>query len=450
MHAHQLARPGVGAQVLAQALRVVRDQVVGGVQDVPAGAVVLLQLDDTLDGVLTLEVGHVADARAAEGVDALVVVTDGEHALSAPWWLVGPRPAGRGCKHLQPGVLQPVGVLELVDQHVREAALVMLAQRIVVAQQLEGAQHQLGEVDHALALALGLVGLVDLDQLARVLVVHLDVARAQPVFLGAGDEPGHRLGHEALFVEVHRLDDALDRRELVGAVEDLEALRQTGELPVRAQEAVAQAVEGADPHAAHGHRQHRRQAREHLLGRLVREGHRHHAAGRDLTGRHQPGDARRQHPRLARTGTGQDQRRHTRQRDRRQLLGVQVFQQARFGRLHAAILGSSFVEIARVPFKRPPRIRLRRSAGGALRHAGRKALNSHSRARRRSLGAVASGGAAKPLRGWADQSLHSPAMVSSVISVGGPSSRDSGPGSGSRRFISQGSSCAAGSGRLSR
>ena len=44
-------------------------------------------------------------------------------------------------------------------------------------------------------------------------------------------------------------------RELIAHVEDLEPLRQAGELPVRAQEPVAQAVEGADPHAAHGNRE---------------------------------------------------------------------------------------------------------------------------------------------------------------------------------------------------
>jgi hypothetical protein len=41
----------------------------------------------------------------------------------------------------------------------------------------------------------------------------------------------------------------------------------------------------------------------------------------------QPGDARGQHAGLARAGAGQDQRRFGRQRDRGQLLGVQVLQQ---------------------------------------------------------------------------------------------------------------------------
>ena len=204
---------------------------------------------------------------------------------------------------------------------------VVLAHRLVVAHQLVGAQQQLGEVDHALALALVLVGLVDLHQLLRLAVVDLDVLRPQPVLLGAGDEPGHLLGDEALLVELHRLDDALDGRQRVGRVEDLEALRQPGQLPVRAQEAVAQAVEGADPHAAHVDGQHRRQPRLHLLGRLVGERDGHQPAGRHLPRLQQPGDARGEHARLARAGAGQDQRGTGGQRHRRQLLGVQAAQQ---------------------------------------------------------------------------------------------------------------------------
>jgi hypothetical protein len=47
--AHLLAVAGIGAQVLAQALAVVGDQFVGGIQDVAVRAVVLLQLDQVLD-----------------------------------------------------------------------------------------------------------------------------------------------------------------------------------------------------------------------------------------------------------------------------------------------------------------------------------------------------------------------------------------------------------------
>ena len=177
-HAHRLAGAGLGTQVLAQALRVVRDQRVRRIEDVAEAAVVLFQLDDLLDAELALEIGHVADLGATEGVDALVVVADREHALRLP--MVD---AARRSEHLEPRILQPVGVLELVDQHMAEAPLVMLAQRVVVTQQFVGAQHQLGEVDHAFTLALVFVGLVDLDQLARVLVADLHIARPAPIIL---------------------------------------------------------------------------------------------------------------------------------------------------------------------------------------------------------------------------------------------------------------------------
>jgi hypothetical protein len=69
-----------------------------------------------------------------------------------------------------------------------EAVLVVLADRVVVAQQLVAAQQQLGEVDHALALALLVVGRVELDEAAVEIVVGLDVGRAQALLLGVVDE----------------------------------------------------------------------------------------------------------------------------------------------------------------------------------------------------------------------------------------------------------------------
>jgi hypothetical protein len=70
----------------------------------------------------------------------------------------------------------------------RKRALVVLAQRLVALQQLVAAQQQLGEIDHALALALVLVFLVDLDAAAGKSSVRLDRMRAQAGFLGGIDE----------------------------------------------------------------------------------------------------------------------------------------------------------------------------------------------------------------------------------------------------------------------
>ena len=120
---------------------------------------------------IALEVLHVGDVGAAKRVDRLVVVADGEHRRL------------RTGEKLQPLVLQQVGVLELVDQQVREAAPVVLAQAVVAGEQLVAAQQQLGEIDDAFALAQRFVQRVVLDLPAREFVAGLDLVRPQALLL---------------------------------------------------------------------------------------------------------------------------------------------------------------------------------------------------------------------------------------------------------------------------
>jgi hypothetical protein len=103
------------------------------------------------------------------------------------------------------------------------------------------------------------------------------------------------------------LHHALDQPQLVVAVEHLEAFRQLRLLPVQAQQAVGEAVEGADPHAARSPPQLRVDARAHLAGGLVGEGDREDAVHRHAVHLVQPGDAVGQHAGLAGAGAGQHQ-----------------------------------------------------------------------------------------------------------------------------------------------
>ena len=98
---------------------------------------------------------------------------------------------------------------------------------------------------------------------------------------------------------------------------------------MRAQQAVAQAVEGADPHAARVDRQHGRDAREHLPGSLVGEGHREQRHRTHLPGLDQPRDPRRQYAGLAAARAREDQRRHAREGDRFELLRVEAVENGR-------------------------------------------------------------------------------------------------------------------------
>ena len=184
-------------------------------------------------------------------------------------------------RHAQPLVLQRVRVLELVDEQVREAALVVLAQAVVAGEQLVAAQQQLREVDHAFALAHRVVERVVLDLPARELVARLDHVRPQALLLGVGDEPLQLARRKAVVVDVVRAVHALDERQLVLRVEDLEELRQVRLAVMRAQHPVAQAVERADPHAARVDGRERGQPQQHLARGLVGERHREdRSAGR--------------------------------------------------------------------------------------------------------------------------------------------------------------------------
>jgi hypothetical protein len=205
----------------------------------------------------------------------------------------------------------------------------MVAQGRIARQQLVAAQQQLREVHHALPGALFVVGGVELLHAPRDLVVRLDLRRAQAFLLVGRDEPLHLPGRVALLVDVEALEQPLDERELVLGVEDLEELREPRLAVVCAQQPVAQAVKGADPHAAGVDRQHRRDARQHFLRRLVGEGDRDEAARAHLPGLDQPRNARGEHARLAAAGAGEDQRRLVRQRDRFELLFIEAGEKIR-------------------------------------------------------------------------------------------------------------------------
>ncbi|MNM52321.1 hypothetical protein D3C81_633980 [compost metagenome] len=238
----------------------------------------------------------VLDLGAAPAVNRLVVVADHHQAVAT----LG--------QQSQPGVLHGVGILELVDQHMAEAPLVVFEQAGVVAPQVQGAQQQLGEVDDAGALAGCLVGFIDAAHGAQEQVTTgLDMLRAQAFVFLAVDEPLRLARRPALFIQAQLADHPLDQALLVVAVEDLEVLVQPRLLPVRAQQAVRQAVEGAYPHAGRVDAHQLLDTLAHLGSGLVGEGHRQDRVRRGLLDLDQPGDAVHQHTGLAGAGTGQDQ-----------------------------------------------------------------------------------------------------------------------------------------------
>jgi hypothetical protein len=88
-------------------------------------------------------------------------------------------------------------------------------------------------------------------------------------------------------------------------------------------------MKGADPQRADRLPEDLLQARAHLAGGLVGEGHRHDAVGRDALNLHQPGNAVHQHAGLAAAGAGQDQHGYERCGDRLALTFVESIQEVR-------------------------------------------------------------------------------------------------------------------------
>ena len=138
-------------------------------------------------------------------------------------------------EQFEPGVLQGVGILKLVHQHMAKALAIVVQQRRVVAQQLQAAQQQLTEIHQPASLAGELVALVELDHLGEVrIAIDVHLMGSQALFLATRNEPLHLAGREALVIDRVIFEQPFDQPELVVGVNDLKVLGQAGVLPVGA------------------------------------------------------------------------------------------------------------------------------------------------------------------------------------------------------------------------
>ena len=239
---------------------------VGGIQDAAGAAVVLLEADGARVFVLLFEIEDVLDRRAAELVDALVIVPDDADVAPA---------IGKQGREL---ILEIVRVLILVDEHIAEAALPMLAHVRMLIEQAHGVVDQVVKVHRPggkQALPVGLVYLADADiaRVVRGLCARKVLLGRDAGILGAADLREHGAVRKRLFIEVHLLDDALDDRQTVRRVIDREAVGIAELVRVPPQDAHARGVEGRSPDICRGLRtEHPLNALLELIRRLVREG----------------------------------------------------------------------------------------------------------------------------------------------------------------------------------
>ena len=312
-HPHRLAGAGAGPELLGLARGVLRDHAVGAGQDVAGGAVVLLQPHLDGAGEVALVAQDVLHLGAPPAVDGLVVVAHGAdvHAL-----------AGQQLEQLE---LAGVGVLVLVHQQVAEARLVLLAQRLLLAQQLDRPGDEIVEVDGALGAQRLLVAREDLGG-DQVVVVPLPLGPGHDLLLervlGPRDLPEDAARVEGPVVHLHLAHAALHQRLLVAGVGDGEPLGQPGGGVLLGEQPEAEGVEGGDPHLGPGVAGQGGDPLPHLGRRLVGEGDGQDGARVEPL-LEQPGHAVGDDPGLARAGAGQDQQRPLGGLDRLELRRVE-------------------------------------------------------------------------------------------------------------------------------
>ena len=117
-----VARP----QCLALSALVMADDGVGGIQNILGGTVVLLQANRAHPPILPFKAEDVLDIGAPEPIDALVVIAHHADVAIASRQQTGQQ------------VLQMVGVLILVHQHIAELPLIVLPHLRAALQQLYG------------------------------------------------------------------------------------------------------------------------------------------------------------------------------------------------------------------------------------------------------------------------------------------------------------------------
>ena len=242
--------------------------------------------------VVALKFLDIADGRAAEGVDGLVRITHhGELAATAALFA-----DQGGDQH----VLRVVGVLVLVDEHVPEAAAVVLRNLRVIAQDTDDLADQVVEV-HGVRRpeALLVIRVQGGDGLFVEVAVRVRLGlrsgRSDELVLPVADRGQHAAGREFLDVQVVVLDDHGDQSLGVVRIVDREVgVQPRHEVSVAAQDAHAHGVEGGDPHPLGGGANEVGDTLAHLRRGLIGEGDREDLPGRNTSGQ-QPGDAAGQH-----------------------------------------------------------------------------------------------------------------------------------------------------------
>ena len=227
-------------QLLALAPLIVADNGVGSIQYVAGAAVILLKADGAALLILALERENILYRRAAEFIDALVIVADDADIAEA----------AREQRREQ--VLQAVRILILVDEDVSETALPVCTRVLVLLKELNGEEYQIVKVHspggkHAAHVLRVYLARLAAEEIPARLGLTQILLRADLLILGAAYRAEDDLGRVGLVVKVEVLDDVLYKARAVRGVVNAEIGREAELLRVAPQYADAGGVEGAGP-----------------------------------------------------------------------------------------------------------------------------------------------------------------------------------------------------------
>jgi len=174
----------IGEEVLAPTIDVVRDHTARTIENRLSGAVVDLQLHGFRIGIITLELHDVSDVGATPGVNGLIGVA--HHAEISV--------LTRNLLH--EFVLDAIGVLIFVDQHVLPAPLIVGEHIRKALEEFGGAEQQIPEIEGVAVDEQALVGGVDFGTGFGIEILRClrRGRRIQTVVLPAVDPPLKPLG----------------------------------------------------------------------------------------------------------------------------------------------------------------------------------------------------------------------------------------------------------------
>ena len=265
LYRHHVAAAVIRPEGLALAALIVLDDGVGGIQNVLGGAVVLFQSDDPGILVLLFKIQDILNVGPPETVDRLVIVAHHAEVPVSPGQQAGEE------------ILQVVGVLILVHQHIPELFLVVVQHLRFLLQQRDGVVDDVIKVQRVGRAEFLLIGGVDLGDPGifpivcgfRLLAEYL---RPLVAVLGGADGGENAADGKGLLVQILLLQNVLDDSLGIVGIVDGKVLVKADAVNVPPQNADAGGVEGGGPHVVGGRPQPGCQTVFQLSRRLVSKG----------------------------------------------------------------------------------------------------------------------------------------------------------------------------------